>query len=272
MSVRRGLPETFRPRHDLHYVEALGEAPPETIGQMINISLIKPNAEQPRGNVGDLSGLKESIREKGILEPLVVKRNGGGYLIISGERRYRASLELGLQKVPCVIRESDERDTLEVALIENMQRKDLTPFEEADGLNQLSQKFELSHEEIARKIGKSRSSITETLSLCAIPDEIRTLCQNNGVTAKTMLLQIARQETAADMLALAQEIIKRGMNRSEARAVRQNPQTEKPRPFVFRHKAKDGSFRLSLNFRKSAVDKYELVAALKAAIEQIEQG
>ena len=274
MSKRRGLPSKFQPRHDKHYVDSLGEPEPEAIGQLIPTERIVPDANQPRDSVGDLSGLKDSIKEKGIIEPLVVRREGDKYRIISGERRYQAAKEVGLDKIPCVVRESDDQDTLEVALIENMQRLDLSPFEEADGLRQLSTRFQMAHEEIARKIGKSRTSVTETMSLSIIPEEIRRLCNNHGIKAKSTLLQIARQETAAEMLALTQDIISRGMTRDEARKARKETKepSNRPRPMTFKHKSKSRGFTLTLKFKKTEVEKQEMIEALRSVLAELERG
>lgn len=266
MSKRRGLPDALNSRHGQHYVDTLGEEP---VGQLIPISQVRPNDNQPRANIGDLSGLKASIREKGIIEPIVVRRHEGKYLIISGERRYRAALELGLEKIPGIIRTSDDLDSLEIALIENLQRKDLTPFEEAEGLRRLAENYGLTHEEIAGKIGKSRNSVTESLSLTAIPEEIRTLCTNHGITAKSVLVQIARQETAAEMLDLTQQIIKKGMTRSEVRAAKRKNSPEKPKPLVFRHRPEKGNFTLTIKFKKSEVSREELINALESALEEL---
>ncbi len=113
-----------------------------------------------------------------MLEPLLVRfmPREDTYYIISGERRYHASRAAGLREVPCIEKIADDAETLELALIENLQRKDLTPFEEADGLHRLAEHFAYTHEDIARKIAKARSSVTETLSLRNIPDAIRRLC------------------------------------------------------------------------------------------------
>jgi len=271
VSVRRGLPETAKPRHSRHYVESLSVAAPEPIGQMIPISEIEPNKEQPRGQLGDLSGLKRSIEEKGIIEPIIVRRYGDGFQIISGERRFIAAREVGLDEVPCIVREADEQETLEVALIENLQRKDLTPFEEADGLRQLAEKHGYTHEEIARKIGKSRSSITETVSLSRIPEDVRELCQKHNIAAKSMLLQIARQDTAADMLNLTQSIIRRGITREEARAARPHMASARPKPMTFRHKAPDKAFTVTVRFKKTEATAEEMIAALQAAIDELKK-
>src|SRR5216117_3105018 len=147
-------------RHDAHYIESLTTYSGAAVGRMIPVEKIRPNPDQPRKALGDLRELTESIREKGVLEPLLVRYvpREECYYIISGERRYHASRAAGLREVPCIEKMADDAETLEIALIENLQRKDLTPFEEADGLQALGERFGMTHEEIARKIGKARSS------------------------------------------------------------------------------------------------------------------
>ena len=131
---KRGLPETVRMRHDEHYVEALTSSAGSPIGRMIPIDLIDPNPNQPRQVMGDLSELMASIAEKGIIEPIIVRQRGSRFQIIAGERRYQAAIQVGLREIPIVIREVDDNEIIEVALVENLQRKDLTAFEEAEAL------------------------------------------------------------------------------------------------------------------------------------------
>ena len=187
---RIGLPETIRMRHDTHFVDQLarpgGEKP---IGRLIPIEDIEPNPDQPRQALGDLAELTASVREKGVLEPLLVRKVGGRFEIIAGERRYRAAVEAGLGELPCVVRETSDAEMMELALVENLQRKDLTPFEEADGLRVLAEKYGYTHEAMAEKLGKSRSSITETLSLASMPEEVRQLCRLADIQSKSVLLQ-----------------------------------------------------------------------------------
>src|SRR5437879_3934789 len=182
-------------RHDAHYVESLTSYSGAAVGRMIPVDQIRPNPDQPRKVLGDLRELTDSIREKGVLEPLLVRYvpREDAYHIISGERRYHAARAAGLREVPAIEKMADDAETLEIALIENMQRKDLTPFEEADGLYGLATQFEYTHEDIARKIGRARSSVTETLSLRNIPESLRKKCVDHGVTSKSLLLQSARQ-------------------------------------------------------------------------------
>ncbi len=202
MSVRRaGLPITVKMRHNSHYVEEIISRSGAAIGRMIPIEQLQPNADQPRKDVGDLRSLTDSVREKGVLEPLLVRylAESDKYMIISGERRYHAARAAGLRELPCIEKDVDDGETLELALIENLQRKDLTPFEEADGVQALGERFALTHEEIAKKIAKSRSSITEVLSLRTIPDAVKAQCIEAGVLSKSQLLQVARQSSEARM-------------------------------------------------------------------------
>jgi len=271
VSVRRaGLPLAVKMRHNAHYVEEIISRTGAAIGRMIPLEDLQTNASQPRKDVGDLQGLTDSVREKGVLEPLLVRflPESGKYMIISGERRYLAARAAGLGELPCIEKDLDDAETLEVALIENLQRKDLTPFEEADGVQALAGRFGLTHEEIARKVGKSRSSITEVISLRTIPDEIKALCIEKGVLSKSQLLQVARQPNEAKMKNLAQRFALGVVNREQARAER-NPD-KKPRPAVFRYVPPAKEFKLVLQFRKNTVERNEIIAALRRIIETLE--
>jgi ParB family transcriptional regulator, chromosome partitioning protein len=271
VSVRRaGLPVAVKMRHNAHYVEEIISRSGAAIGRMIAIPEIQPYADQPRKDRGDLRGLTESVREKGVLEPLLVRRHpeSGKYLIISGERRYFAARAAGLAEVPCIERDADDAETLELALIENMQRKDLTPFEEADGVQALGDRFGLTHDEIAKKIGKSRSSVTELLSLRMIPDEIKAVCIENGVLSKSQLLQVARQPSEAKMREAIRRFAQGTLNRDQARQERNPDKRPRNMPFHFVSPAKD--FRLTLQFRKSGVERDEIIAALRRVIETLE--
>jgi ParB family chromosome partitioning protein len=257
-------------RHNAHYVEDIISRTGAAIGRMIPIEEIQPNAGQPRKEFGDLQGLTDSVRDKGVLEPLLVRflPESGKYMIISGERRYLAARAAGLSELPCIEKDADDAETFELALIENLQRKDLTPFEEADGVQALAGRFGLTHEEIAKKVGKSRSSITELLSLRTIPDEIKALCIEKGVLSKSQLLQVARQPNPGKMKELAQRFALGMVNREQAREER-NPE-KKPGPAVFRFVPPAKEFKLVLQFRKNAVERGEIIAALRRIIDTLE--
>src|SRR5260221_8009548 len=132
-------------RHDEHYVEALAASAGAPVGRMVPIELIDPNPNQPRQVMGDLSELISSIAEKGIIEPLVVRQRGERFQIVAGERRYQAAVQAGLHELPVVIRDVDDTEVIELALIENLQRKDLTPFEEAEALPGLADRVAYTH-------------------------------------------------------------------------------------------------------------------------------
>ncbi|MFI5098827.1 MAG: ParB/RepB/Spo0J family partition protein [Candidatus Acidiferrales bacterium] len=274
MSKRLGLPVTLKMRHDAHYVESLTSFSGAAVGRMIPVEHIRPNPEQPRKALGDLRELADSIRQKGVLEPLLVRfiPREDCFYIISGERRYHAARAAGLSEVPCIEKSADDAETLEIALIENIQRKDLTPFEEADGLNRLAEQFDYSHEELAKKLGKARNSVSETLMLRNIPESLRKKCVENGVTTKSTLLQIARQPTERQMLELFARILQAGLTRDGARKARSDEKEgpQRAQPFVFQYEPENEAFRFRLQFKKSHVSRDELIRTLREILAQLE--
>jgi ParB family chromosome partitioning protein len=234
---------------------------------MIPVDKLAPNPLQPRVEIGDLTELVLSITEKGVLEPLLVRPSdvGGRFMIISGERRYRASMEAGLTELPCIEMDVDDRAVAEISLIENLQRKDLTAFEEADGLVALAKRFGYKHEEIARKLGKARTSVTETISIATIPPDVRDLCRRADIGAKSMLLQIARQPTDDEMREFVYKIGAAGLTRDQAREIRQG-KSQKIKGFSYRYESPDGEWSMRIEFQRRDVSSDEIVAALEDAL------
>ncbi len=220
--------------------------------------------------MGDLSELTASIREKGILEPLIVRRRLDHYQIISGERRYQAALQAGLSELPCVERDVDDLETIELALVENIQRKDLTPFEEAEAFAQLVNEHEYTHEGLAARIGKSRTSVTETLSLNTMPEEVKNLCRLADISSKSLLLQVVRQDAPEKMVALVEKISKGQVNREQARQLSRRAGRGRPRRFVFKYGVRGKPFRLQMTFQKSQVETVEIIQALRSLIAELE--
>jgi ParB family chromosome partitioning protein len=257
-------------RHDEHYVEALATSAGDPIGRLVPIDLLDPNPHQPRQVMGDLSELMASVAEKGIIEPIIVRQRSGRYQIIAGERRYHAAVQVGLREVPVVIREVDDTGVMEIALVENLQRKDLSPFEEAEALHQLAHKCGYTHEDLARKLGKSRTAITESLSLTHMPEEVRNLCRLADITAKSTLLQIVRQSDPQKMLALVERLAGQGgATRQDVRKETARPKPGRPKAFVFAFRPPTKSFALRLSFKKSRVDKSEIIEALENIIREL---
>jgi ParB family chromosome partitioning protein len=267
---RRGLPETIGMRHDEHYVEALAASAGAPIGRLVPIDQIDPNPNQPRQVMGDLSELMASIAEKGIIEPLVVRRRAGRFQIVAGERRYQAAVQVGLLELPVVIRDADETEMLELALIENLQRKDLTPFEEAEALHGLAERCGYTHEDLARRLGKSRSSVTESLSLAGMPEEIRNLCRLADISSKSLLLQIVRQDSPEKMTALIEKVASQGgTTRQELRQAAAKPKAGRPKHYVFAFRPPTKVFSLKLSFAKSRATREDIIDALEAILKDL---
>lgn len=271
MSKFRGLPQEKQMRHDAHFVEEVTSDRSESIGRMIDINRIDPNPNQPRKHFGDLSDMVASIKEKGILEPILVRSHGPKYQIIAGERRYQAARLAGLSHVPCIEVDVDARGMLEISLIENLQRKDLHPFEEAEAIQRLSDQFRYTHEEIARKLGKSRTVITEVLSLCRMPEPVRDRCRQADISSKSMLLQIVRQESEEEMNRLIDKIAGEGLTREEARRFNRDESSRgrRERNYTYRFKPDDDAFSFSMTFARPSVEPTEVIAALERVLERL---
>ena len=277
---KKGLPTTVKMRHDLHYVEELARSN-RSVGKILPIEKIEPNPEQPRTEIGDLTDLMNSIKQNGVLEPLLVKpnREAGTWMIIAGERRWRASNLAGLTEVPCIELDLDEKSIAEIALIENLQRKDLTIWEEADGLAALKEKFGYTQEEIARKISKSRTTVTESLTIAGLPESIRLKARQSNISAKSTLLEIARQFDEKAMHDFLAKISENGSNREKARQTAKTIKSEQTKSsiksaannsgnkiFLFTGESKD--FTLEIRFNNIEVfQKRDVLKALKEAFE-----
>ena len=274
---KRGLPTGLQMRHDAHYVEELSQHRPAQLGRMIPLDKLDPNPEQPRVDFGDLAELTASIAEKGVLEPLLVKPNRltGRWMIIAGERRFRSAQKAGLKEVPCVEMEVDDGTIAEIALIENMQRKDLTVWEEADGLLALCERFGYTHDDVARKVGKSRTTVTEAMAIARIPDDVREICKQADVNAKSSLLQIVRQPDDDSMMSLARKIASQGLNRNDAREVRRQEMGPRvlpeAKPYTFKYASPDKDFNLEIKFRASEVADSDVALVLRAVADEIDE-
>jgi ParB family chromosome partitioning protein len=257
-------------RHDEHYVETLTSSAGAPVGRIVAIDQIDPNPNQPRQVMGDLSELMASIAEKGIIEPIVVRQRGPRFQIVAGERRYQAAVQVGVREIPIVIREVDDNEIIEIALIENIQRKDLTPFEESEALHSLAARCGYTHEDMARRLGKSRTAITESLSLNNMPEEVKNLCRLADIHSKSLLLQIVRQGDPQKMVALVEKIAREGgATRETVRKETARPKPGRPKAFVFSYRAPTKAFKLQLRFSKARVDRHEVIEALEAIIDEL---
>ena len=203
--------------------------------KMVRVSAIEPNRGQPRKEFDSesLSELADSIREHGVLQPLLVRRMPGAsldeesYQLVAGERRWRAARMAGLSEVPVVVREMSEAEVLEFALIENLQREDLNPLEEAGGYQELIDTFGLTQEEVARKVGRSRSAVANALRVLKLPQELHPYLRDGDLTAGHAKALLTVKERGK-MLKLAEITIEQGLSvrEVERRAARLNEASE----------------------------------------------
>ena len=281
MSKRRGLPETSRMRHDSHFVEQLVRADELPVGRRIPIHLIEANPDQPRTAMGDLADLTRSIVDKGVLEPILVRPRGDGrFTIISGERRFRASLDAGLSEIPCIEMDVADNELLEIALVENLQRKDLNPFEEADGYKALQERHGYTHEQIADAVGKSRVTITEALSIARLPDRVQAECRRADIGSRSFLLELGRLKDEDLMLAAVVamangETLSRDILREVKKDVRRGGSSKlggMKRAYTLDFAPEDKRYKVSLVLKGRIHKKDEILDAIRDLARRIDAG
>ena len=203
--------------------------------QMVSTDLLKPNASQPRKHFEQsaLEELAESIRENGVIQPLIVRRKNGVFEIVAGERRWRAAKIAKLEKLPVVIRTATDQDVAELTLIENIQREDLNPIEEAEAYEKLAERFGLTHDEIAKKTGKNRSVVTNQLRLLRLSQKAKEALVSGAITvghARALLAALSPQE----MDSLLGEVVKKDLTvrATEALVKKRNRSAQPPPEFT----------------------------------------
>jgi ParB family chromosome partitioning protein len=270
---KTGLPDSLRMRHDTHFVDLLATRPRGPIVRMIQINMIDPNPRQARNELGNIKELMLSIKEKGVLEPILVRPKAGRYEIIAGERRFVASKMAGLKEMPCIELTVEDNEAMELALIENLQRKDLDVFEEADGLKVLADIYGYNHEEISKKIGKARSTVTEIINISKIPDDLRNACKQYNIMSRSTLIEIAKQKSTKNMKKLIMMIKERDLRREDTRELSKDIKgsTKKQHKyFVYNYKPnKKDLYKLRIEFKKERVSKDEIIEILKEIIRKL---
>ena len=203
--------------------------------QMVSTDLLRPNPSQPRKQFEQsaLEELAESIKEKGVIQPLIVRREDGGFEIVAGERRWRAAKIAKLEKLPVVIRTATDQDVAELTLIENIQREDLNPIEEAEAYEKLAERFGLTHEEIAKKTGKNRSVVTNQLRLLRLSDNTKKALVSGSITVGHARALLAAS-SPGDMDYLLGEVLKKDLTvrRTEALVKKKNRSAQPPPEFT----------------------------------------
>jgi ParB family chromosome partitioning protein len=187
----------------------------------LDIERVLPGKQQPRKvfNEESLKELSQSIKEKGVLQPIIVSRTGdGSFSLIAGERRWRAAMLAGLKKIPALIKNVASEDSLEIALIENIQREDLNPIETAEAFNKLLRDFNLTQDELSERVGKERATVANYLRLLKLPDEIKAMLYNGSLTMGHARALLA-VEGRANQVEAARKILKSGLSVREAESI-----------------------------------------------------
>jgi ParB family chromosome partitioning protein len=260
-------------RHDDHFVDFLSARVSGPRIRMVPLGKIDPNPQQARSELGNMDDLMASIKSKGVLEPILVRPKNDRYEIIAGERRYVASKRVGLKEIPAIEMIVKDNEAMELALIENLQRKDLDVFEEADGLNVLVEIYGYNHAQLADKIGKARSTITEIVNVARIPKKLREVCREAQITSRSTLIEIAKQEKQSDMERLIHEITQRGLRREDTRELSKKlkGKTKTSKPFVFTYAPKpNDEYHLRIEFKKHTVSREEVIQVLEEIISRLQ--
>jgi len=269
---RSGLPEAISMRHDDHFVDLISSRGIGPRIRMISLEKIDPNPHQARSELGNIQELMDSIKSKGVLEPILVRPKADRFEIIAGERRYIASKNISLKEIPCIEMDVQENEAMEIALIENLQRKDLDLFEEADGLNALIDLYGYSHQEVSEKIGKARSTITEILSISKVPDKVREIIKTSGVFSRSTIIEIAKQKSDSDMLKFARQIVERRLTREDTRDLSKliKGKVKKPKFYVYNYISEGtDKYKLRLELKKQTMSRQEIIEILQEIIENL---
>lgn len=275
---KTGLPDALAMRHDPHFVELLSSRSKGPLIRMISLSRIDANPRQARNELGDIDELMASIKSKGVLEPILVRPMGERYEIVAGERRFRASQNLGMSEISCIEMNIDESEAMEISLIENLQRKDLDVFEEADGLNALIDIYNYTHEQISDKIGKARSTITEIINISKIPPQIRMLCKDAKISSRSLLVEISKFKDAREMETLIKEIKERGLKRADTRDLtkelkKREEKSGRPKRYIYNYApAEHDRYRIRIEFKKSTASRDEIIEILEELLAKLREG
>ncbi len=273
MPKKVGLPEFIKSRHDMHFVEEISTRTRTSIIRNIPIDKIVTNILQPRKDLGDLEGLAQSIKELGIIEPIIVRTRDGKFEIIAGERRFKAAELAGLNEIPCIEHEVPDNEALEITIIENIQRKDLNLFETAFSLKSLNDIYGYTHQDIAQKIGKSRVTVTELIRITELPPDVVKRCLELNITSKTFVLELSKLKNREDMLEMLKMYDKKPFSRDAIKEKRKEIYKNKDKKPVFNYKfvTSDNTIKINFKIKSEAYDRDKVIEALQKLIEDIKE-
>ncbi len=273
MPKKVGLPEFVKSRHDMHFVEEISTRTRTSIIRNIPIDKIVTNILQPRKDLGNLEGLAQSIKEKGIIEPIIVRTRDGKFEIIAGERRFKAAELAGLTEIPCIEHEVPDNEALEITIIENIQRKDLNLFETAFSLKTLNDIYGYTHQDIAQKIGKSRVTVTELIRITELPPDVIKRCLELNITSKTFVLELSKLKSREDMVEMLKMYDEKPFSRDAIKEKRKEIYKNKNKKpiFNFKFSTSDNAIKINFKIKSEAYDRTKVIEALQKLIEDIKE-
>ncbi len=256
-ALGRGLEQLFNTENlDLESFEkSVYESTPKDEILEIPIDELRPNPYQPRKTFDEeaLRELADSIEEHGVFQPIIVKRSIKGYEIIAGERRFRASKIAGKSTIPAIVRDFSDDEMMEIALLENLQREDLNAIEEAMAYKTLQERLGLTQEELAKKVGKSRSHVTNMLGLLRLPEEVKELVTENKLTMGHARM-LSKLEDNNQIREMADKIVMEGLSVREVETLGDNPEIEKKNKIVRKEKREFSEYKYAENLLRDKLD------------------
>ena len=281
---RVGLPTFVKSKFDNHFVDEISSRARTPVIRNVPIPKILINDQQPRKDFGDLEEMASSIKEKGILEPILVRPKNGKFEIVAGERRFRAAQMAGLEEIPCIEYDIADNEALELSIIENIQRKDLTVYEQAFSLKSLSDIYGYTHEDISKKIGKSRVTVTELIRITDLPEDIIKRCMELNINSKTFLLQLVKLENTDQMNEVLDNYSEKPFSRDKVKEKRQaqneNEETEEEerkstetglKAYRFNVISEDKNINIKFDIKSEKADKNQLISILEKLIADIKE-
>jgi len=274
MAKKVGLPDCVKSKYDNHFVDEISQRTRTIVIRNIPLEKLTANVLQPRKDFGDLTELSESIKEKGILEPVLVRPKDGKFEIVAGERRCKAAKLAGLKEIPCIEYDVPDNEALELSIIENIQRKDLDIYEQSYSLKSLSEIYGYTHQDIAQKIGKSRVTVTELIRITDLPPNVIQQCMELNITSKTFLLELVKLEDVDEMLEVLKNYSEKPFSREKIKEKRKGEEesTEKPvgskngSGLKFQFTTEDKTVKIKFDIKSKDTDKNKIIEVLEKLI------
>jgi ParB family chromosome partitioning protein len=271
-----GLPDFVKSKFDNHFVEELSARTRTPVIRNIPIDRLTANVHQPRKDFGDLAELADSIKEKGILEPVLIRPKNGNFEIVAGERRFRAAQIAGLSEIPCIEHDIADNEALEISIVENIQRKDLNVYEQAFSIKSFSDIYGYTHQEIAQKIGKSRVTVTELIRITDLPEEILERCMELKINSKTFLQELVKLESIEQMKEMldnySEEPFSRDKIKEKRKAQKEKKTAEKSvKTLRFNLTSEDKSVKIKFDIKSQEADKNKIINILEKLVSDLKE-